>query len=724
MYKEFFGLSEAPFSISPNPKFFYLSRHHREALASLKHGTRESGGFVLFTGEVGTGKTVIVRTLIQSLPPEIRYAAIYNPDLSVNEMLEAICQGFGLQLAKGASKRELLEQINNFLLSCAHNNQRTVLLIDEAQHLSDEVLEQVRLLTNYETNNTKLLQVVLVGQPELAQKLKQQHLRQLAQRITARFHLLPLTVMEVDSYVRFRLQSAGCLQVIFTNGAVAKLYSYSKGIPRIINVIADRALLAAFVDRSHTVEAKHVKQAAQEVLGLESLSTVTKKKLSSLLLLSSLGKYVALGVSGLVLGVGLGWVCNTMDDESLRTKVVKLLKQDSELVAAKNEYLDSLNPAEKNVVLKREQARYEADVLNSTLEESAWSNLVREWGFVDNSTAQGGSIEESCRMLARNGYRCLAARGSLAELERYNVPVVIQLMDSNLTPFYAVLTGLSKTYAVLVLNGREWVVERAWVESSMEGDYRLLWPLPGGEEMVKSTSNKESQTLLSQMLAGYFMDSSLSFNGWNSAIAQKVREVQANNGLMVDGIAGVDTLWVLLPFADTGHGIKRDNIKPFGDANLNLLGAKNALNKQVFSGKKQALNQQAEVEDSSVSAETLDGLGATNTEEFDNVGLDANEANDDQSFEHPMPTKKYEVIDKPVATNIVNSGGTLNEGEGYVEGGVRVNGRLAQVEPPNRNLQTQETSKASKRTDRTTKGQESSGGLSSSQDSITLEELL
>ena len=327
-------------------------------------------------------------------------------------------------------------------------------------------------------------------------------------------------------------------------------------------------------------------------------------------------------------------------------------------------------------------------------------------------------------MLARNGYRCLAARGSLAELERYNVPVVIQLMDSNLTPFYAVLTGLSKTYAVLVLNGREWVVERAWVESSMEGDYRLLWPLPGGEEMVKSTSNKESQTLLSQMLAGYFMDSSLSFNGWNSAIAQKVREVQANNGLAVDGIAGVDTLWVLLPFADTGHGIKRDNIKPFGDANLNLLGAKNALNKQVLSGKKQALNQQAEVEDSSVSAETLDGLGATNTEEFDNVGLDANEANDDQSFEHPMPTKKYEVIDKPVATNIVNSGGTLNEGEGYVEGGVRVNGRLAQVEQPNRNLQTKETSKASKRTDRTTKGQESSGGLSSSQDSITLEELL
>ena len=176
-------------------------------------------------------------------------------------------------------------------------------------------------------------------------------------------------------------------------------------------------------------------------------------------------------------------------------------------------------------------------------------------------------------------------------------------------------------------------------------------------------------------------------------MAQKVREVQANNGLTVDGIAGVDTLWVLLPFADTGHGIKRDNIKPFGDANLNLLGAKNALNKQGVSGKKQALNQQFEVENSSVSTETLDGM-------------------------------EYEVIDKPAATNNVNSGGSLNEGEGYVEGGVRGNGRSAQVEQPNRNLQTQETSQASKRTDSTTKEQESSSVLPSSQASITLEELL
>lgn len=569
MYKEFFGLSEAPFSISPNPKFFYLSRHHREALASLKHGTGESGGFVLFTGEVGTGKTVIVRTLIQGFSSDIKYAAIYNPDLSVNEMLEAICQGFEIDFAPNSSKRELLDYINNFLVQCATNAKRAVLLIDEAQHLSDEVLEQVRLLTNFETNNTKLLQVVLVGQPELSQKLKQQHLRQLAQRITARFHLLPLTVTEVDSYIRFRLQSAGCLQVIFTRGAVEKVYSYSKGIPRIINVISDRALLAAYVDRSHTVESTHIKQAATEVLGIESLGQTTKNKLSSFFLWHDLVKYISLGILGVILGVSLGFITDAFDDRTIRTKVLDILKQDDELILAHTKYKRAQAQANKKTLLKRESSKYEADVLNSTLEESVWQNLLREWGFVDNTLENGGGIDDSCTALKTYGFRCLATKGSLRELENYNIPALIKINDEALTQYFAVLIGINSKHAVLLLNNREWVVSRTWLKEAMDGDYRLIWPLPGGEEMVKATSNKESQALLSQMLANYFMDSSLSFNGWNSAIAQKVREVQANNGLAVDGIAGIDTLWVLLPFANTGHTIKREHIEVLGEDKLN-----------------------------------------------------------------------------------------------------------------------------------------------------------
>ena len=211
MYTQFFGLSEPPFSISPNPKYLYMSERHGEALAHLNYGLQDGGGFVLLTGEVGTGKTTVSRCLLQQLPADTEIAYILNPSLTERDLLAAICDEFQLPYGEEASLKQLFDLIRDHLLANLAAGKRSVVLVDEAQHLLPGVLEQLRLLTNLETDEKKLLQVVLIGQPELQQMLRQPLLRQLAQRITARYHLLPLSRQDVDAYVRFRLQVAGCV---------------------------------------------------------------------------------------------------------------------------------------------------------------------------------------------------------------------------------------------------------------------------------------------------------------------------------------------------------------------------------------------------------------------------------------------------------------------------------------------------------------------------------
>lgn len=269
MYTGFFGLTSQPFSIAPNPEFMYLGTRHTEALAHLRYGLGEAGGFVLLTGEVGTGKTTVSRCLLAELPENTQVAFILNPTLSELELLAAICDELKIRYKKtDASLKMLTDKITAKLLKNHQSGINTILIIDEAQHLQPAVLEQLRLLTNLETNTKKLLQVILIGQPELQQLLQRQDLRQLAQRITARYHLMPLTLAEVRLYVQHRLQVAGCLRPVFTDAAVKKLFELSGGIPRLLNLLCDRAMLGGYSQQQAMIDAPLVTMAAAEILAL------------------------------------------------------------------------------------------------------------------------------------------------------------------------------------------------------------------------------------------------------------------------------------------------------------------------------------------------------------------------------------------------------------------------------------------------------------------------
>ncbi len=267
MYLEFYGLKQSPFDITPNPRFLFHSTKHQEAFNHLLYGIRERKGFVQLTGEVGAGKTTLCRALLEQLDGHFSTALILNPVLSGDELMKAIATEYGLDV-KGKDRLETMATISDYLLRQTLAGKETVLIVDEAQNLTEELLEQVRLISNIETDDRKLLQIVLMGQPELRERLNSHKLRQLRQRITVRYHLNPLSRAEVGQYIRHRLALAGSQgKPTFTAPAVWRVYKYSKGIPRLVNALCDKALLAGFVERSHRINYRLVGRAIRELEG-------------------------------------------------------------------------------------------------------------------------------------------------------------------------------------------------------------------------------------------------------------------------------------------------------------------------------------------------------------------------------------------------------------------------------------------------------------------------
>ena len=537
MYLSFFGLNEKPFAITPDPRYLYLSARHGEALAHLLYGINEAGGFVQLTGEVGTGKTTIVRSLLAQTPKNAEIALILNPRMTAPEFLLTICEeiGIGVPDESTESLKDLVDILSHYLLRAHGGGRRVVLVVDEAQNLAPAVLEQVRLLTNLETNTQKLLQIILIGQPELRELLGRNELRQLAQRITGRYHLHPLSRDETAAYVRHRLRVAGATTDIFSGYALSEVYRLSVGVPRVINVICDRALLGAYSMDRHRVTATLVRHAASEVFG--------KRIVPNWL------PWAAAGSTAVVLLCATVALWNTRL-WSASAPMAAVAASHDRTTAPASAADDKLTPVSTTSVsappaaatfgtILREPSL--ADLLakhaDETDTDSAFAKLFGLWGI---KYTAGGT--DPCTQASKQGLDCLTQRGSLAQLHLYNRPAILLVNDDGGTAHQVVLTRLDDTHARIELGGAPHDIGIGELSRYWFGDFVMLWR--PGTSQVKSLSPgmhgadvrwlRESL----QHVRGEHGDGPVS-DVFDTDLANLVRDFQRQHRLTVDGVAGV-----------------------------------------------------------------------------------------------------------------------------------------------------------------------------------------
>jgi general secretion pathway protein A len=511
MYASFFGLNEKPFSITPDPRYLFLSERHAEALAHLVYGVNEAGGFIQLTGEVGTGKTTVVRSLLAQAPKHAEIALILNPRMTPAEFLLAICEELGLNVPAGSERslKDLVDLLSRHLLKAHADGKRIVLVVDEAQNLATEVLEQVRLLTNLETETQKLLQIILIGQPELRELLGRVELRQLAQRITGRYHLDPLSGDEAAAYVRHRLRVAGATRDIFSNGALREIQRLSGGVPRLINIISDRALLGAFTEDRHLVSASVVRRAAGEVFG----KTFQPRWLPW----TAGGAVAAIAVVSAVL------------------VLPRLLKPEPVAPVAAAAPAPAPAPAPPPPALDQLLGQYAGE----TDPDNAFNKLFALWGL----RYVAGSVDP-CSQALQAGLECLTQRGSLAQLRLFNRPAVLNVIDSAGRAHQLVLAGLDDEKAKVDLGGAQRQVGIGDLSRSWFGDYVLLWRPAGGGSQPLALGARNARVR-------WLRDSLRRVNGlpadelpndrFDTELATLVEEFQRKNRLAVDGIAGIQT---------------------------------------------------------------------------------------------------------------------------------------------------------------------------------------
>ncbi len=522
MYLTFFGLNEKPFSITPDPRYLYLSERHAEALAHLLYGINEAGGFVQLTGEVGTGKTTIVRSLLAQTPKNAEIALILNPRMTATEFLLTICEELGLGVPDAAqdSLKDLVDILNHYLLRAHGAGRRVVLVVDEAQNLSPQVLEQVRLLTNLETNTQKLLQIILIGQPELRELLSRTELRQLAQRITGRYHLNPLSADETTAYVRHRLRVAGATNDIFAPQALSTVYRLSQGVPRVINVICDRALLGAYSLDRHRVTGAMVRTAAAEVFGRRFAPHWLPWAAT-----------VAAAVALTALSVAL-WSLQPWQSHRRAGAEAPAAADTAAVPTAAAAIPQPPAAASPQLAALLTQHAVETDT------DGAFARLFGLWGakYQTNGT-------DPCTQAAQQGLACLAERGSFGQLRLYNHPAILLLHDASGTSHQVVLTHLDDEHARLELGGAQ-AVSLGELSHYWLGDFVMLWrpasspvkPLSAGMRGAQVRWLRESLERLQGASAA-----SAASDVFDEHLTALVREFQRQHQLTVDGIAGVET---------------------------------------------------------------------------------------------------------------------------------------------------------------------------------------
>jgi general secretion pathway protein A len=512
MYASFFGLNEKPFSITPDPRYLFLSERHAEALAHLVYGVNEAGGFIQLTGEVGTGKTTVVRSLLAQAPKHAEIALILNPRMTPAEFLLAICEELGIQVEERSqdSLKDLVDLLSRHLLASHADGKRVVLVVDEAQNLAPAVLEQVRLLTNLETETQKLLQIILIGQPELREVLDRTELRQLAQRVTGRYHLDPLSAEETSAYVRHRLRVAGATREVFSGGALREVRRLSGGVPRLVNIICDRALLGAFTEDRHVVSGSVVRRAAGEVLGRS---------------------FHPLWVP---------WATGTAVAAIAIVSVALLLPRFlAQAAPAATPAAASTPAAEPAAAPAPDLAELLARYSTETNPDDAFAKLFALWGI---RYVAGG--EDPCTQALRAGLECLTQRGSLAQLRLFNRPAVLNVIDDDGGSHQLVLAGLDGEHAQIALGDAQREIGIGDLSRSWFGDYVLLWRSGSGGSGPLALGARNARVK-------WLRDSLRRVNGlppdetpsdqFDASLVTMVEEFQRKNRLAVDGIAGVQT---------------------------------------------------------------------------------------------------------------------------------------------------------------------------------------
>ena len=548
MYSSFFGLNEKPFAITPDPRYLFMSERHGEALAHLVYGVTESGGFMQLTGEVGTGKTTLVRTLLQNkLPKNADVAVVLNPRLSVEEFLETICEELGILAPEyRGSVKALVDALNRQLLKAHAEGRRVILVVDEAQNLSRDVLEQVRLLTNLETAKQKLLQIILIGQPELRDLLAREDLRQLAQRITGRYHLEPLSRDETAQYIEHRLRVAGALGEVFDNAAKREVYRLTGGVPRLINVICDRALLGAYSRETRRVSRRLVRRAAAEIKGIPYTAPLLRWALPVVG-----GVAFAVIVASLWPLLGDRAVPARPDDHQRAAASASVAAPADEVAAAVAE--PDPKPAARPEPRSEPEPESEPESQpEPTLDQQlllageltklapAFEVLFGLWGVeFDEPIANG------CDMAQRAGYACLMQRGSWSSLRQLDRPAILTLTDSRGKDHHVVLQALLGDQAELSIAGVDVTHHFLDVTDMWFGDYILLWKPPNGQSVALGPgSSGDSVLWLRRSLAAIderYRAEPIDSRTYDSELEQRVIEFQRDHRLDVDGLAGQQT---------------------------------------------------------------------------------------------------------------------------------------------------------------------------------------
>ena len=546
MYTAFFHLKQAPFSIAPDPNYLFMSERHREALAHLLYGVGSGGGFVLLTGEIGAGKTTVCRCFLEQVPARCKVAYIFNPKLSVEELLQSVCDEFGIPVAGAHSIKDHVDALNAFLLATHAQGQNNVLIIDEAQNLSAPVLEQLRLLTNLETSQRKLLQIILIGQPELRSMIAKPDLEQLAQRVIARYHLGPLSSSETGRYIAHRLGVAGLPnQTLFGKRLMPLIQRLTGGVPRRINLLCDRALLGAYARSKQTVERSVIVQAAREVFGEQDKHTPGLPwrwlGFGALVLLAA-GAYwwhagannapwlagnghaIAKAASAPALGRSPGSARSSAATNApgLASAVARPVAGSADTVAGNTDAAGaSIPPAP---VQRGEQAT------------AAFQELAQLWG-----KALGGP--DPCQNAPKKNLRCYSGSGGWEEIRELGRPALLALNDAKHGAYYGLLLGLNGEQASVRIDGVTRLLPLASLQAQFGGEFTTLFAIPRRfrDEVLADDRGSDVDWIAQQLAQLNHKPKPRENAPFDAELSRWVRQFQSERKLKVDGLVGPKT---------------------------------------------------------------------------------------------------------------------------------------------------------------------------------------